>query len=217
MKLYDISVDLSDTMPVWPEELAFSRKENHFHSVCVSEVAMSLHAGTHLDAPYHFLPNGRKISDFSLERFVGKARVCNISDEQVINVRELEDKNLYGVEKLLFKTKNSELWTQDSFVPDFIGLELDAAKYLVSLGVQLVGTDYLSIEAYGSKDNPVHKTLLENEVLILEGLNLSEVPEGDYSLVCCPLKILGAEASPARAFLMPLDQEDGKNISLCTL
>lgn len=204
-KLYDISIELCESMFVWPDDLPFSKKEKHNNSICVSDIYMGLHAGTHIDAPYHFLPHGRKISDFPIERFIGKTRVLYIEDKRSIKLTELKQKNLQDVDKVLFKTDNSRRWNRSNFDPGFIGLEPEAAKYIVNSGVTLVGTDYLSIEAYKSKENYVHNTLMKHDVLILEGLNLSEVPEGDYFLVCAPLKIVGAEASPVRAFLMSVD------------
>jgi len=208
MKVLDVSVELNENLPSWPEGLSFSRKENHLNSICVSELSLSAHTGTHIDAPYHFLPDGKKLDECPPHRFVGKTLVCQITDEKNITFEELKTKNLSGVDKILFKTNNSQLWKQDTFCYGFIGLESGAAEYLVNLGVKLIGADYLSIEAYKSEGNPVHKILLENDVLILEGLNLSEVPEGEYFLVFCPLKIKGIEAAPTRALLIKHDNND---------
>ena len=203
MKFYDISVALQEPMPSWPGEQGFAKKEKRAHTpVRVTEISMSVHAGTHIDAPYHFLPDGKKISDYPIERFAGKARVCQIQDEKCITEKELRRKNLKHVEKLLFKTRNSILWNKKSFDKTFVGLEFDAVKYLISLGISLVGIDYLSIEGYGSMYNLIHTNLLMHEILILEGLDLLDVPEGDYYLVCFPLKVAHAEAAPVRAVLM---------------
>ncbi|MGV8048730.1 MAG: cyclase family protein [Anaerolineaceae bacterium] len=202
MKIYDISVGLSASLPCWPNELGFNRDEKTENSVCVSEIHMSAHSGTHIDAPSHFISEGKRISDFPIERFLGKARVCSISDPRSITWKELKSLGLHNVEKLLFHTANSKLWKMGEFCPGYTGLELEAAMHLIGLGIRLLGTDYLSIEAYDSRASSVHKTLLSHDILILEGLNLADVPDGEYSLICCPLKIEGAEAAPVRALLI---------------
>jgi Predicted metal-dependent hydrolase len=105
--------------------------------------------------------------------------------------------------RVLFKTKNSSLWGKkpEAFYKDFIALSQSAAEYLVEKKIALVGIDYLSIEAFHAKGNLVHKLLLRNNIVILEGLNLSSIKQGEYELICLPLKLMGADGSPARALL----------------
>jgi len=206
LKIYDISVPLRENMPVWPHELGFEKKQKHIGPICVTEIKMGLHAGTHLDAPYHFIPGGKKIAEIPLERFIGPARVVEISNPKQITVKELREKELHGCPNILFKTENYKLWSSSEFNHDFLGLDLEAAKYMTDIGVNLVGADYLSVEAFGSEGGPVHINLLQKEIIILEGLDLSEVAEGDYYLFCAPLKILDVEASPVRAFLIQNDE-----------
>jgi arylformamidase len=195
-------------MPVWPGDPAPVLAEQRNGSVLVTSLSIGLHTGTHLDAPRHFLPDGQSIAAYPLERFIGKARVCTIHGITSISREELQAIDLAGVERVLFRTSNSSLWHKDSFQEGFIGLEADAARYLVTCGVELVGIDYLSIQAYG-EDNDVHTILLENDLLILEGLNLGAVADGDYLLCCLPLSLPGVEASPVRAVLLPLNEQGG--------
>jgi len=201
MKLYDISITITPEMPFWPKDKPFSLNQTQRGHVCISEIIMGLHTGTHLDAPYHFLPDGNKLDDIPLDRFMGQVRVCAISDPISIKATELLTKNLSDLDKILFKTENSNRWKSGKFDQEFIGLALDGAEYLVKNGIKLVGIDYLSIEAFGS-DGGVHRTLMGNDILILEGLDLSSVPDGDYYLICYPLKLAKVEGSPTRAVLL---------------
>lgn len=203
-KVYDISIDLTPELPHWPGEKGFSIEKTHRGDVCVSEISMGLHCGTHLDAPYHFIPTGKKLDEIPLEDYLGPVRVVEIRDPERITRRELESLDLAGVTRVIFKTANSERWQKPTFDEQFIGLAADGAEYLVELGVRLIGTDYLSIEAFLG-DGTVHNILLGRDVVILEGLNLREAPPGEYFLVAVPLKMPGAEASPTRAFLFPRD------------
>lgn len=204
MRIHDISVPLFQTMPVWPGDPPLSFEENRNGTVCVTRLSMGLHSGTHIDCPYHFIPDGKRLDDYSLDRFVGRVRVLTIESTTSIQLAELKDKNLEQVDKVIFKTCNSALWQQNAFNPDFIGLEPDAAQYLVDCGVNLVGIDYLSIQPFSSIDCTVHTILLKNDVLILEGVNMTGIEDNEYQLFCCPLRIQGVEASPVRALLIPL-------------
>lgn len=210
MKIFDISVNLNGSLPSWPGEAGFKKAQRTGSGVVVTELAMGAHSGTHIDAPYHFIEGGKRIGDFPPERFMGRARVSAIRGKSVISLAELREKELKGVKKILFKTANSGLWGSKDFSASFIGLERDAAEYLLELGIELIGADYLSIEAYGSEGNPIHKLLLGNEVLLLEGLNLAEVEEGDYELICLPLKLDDCEASPVRAVLIENAHQSGQ-------
>ena len=115
--------------------------------------------------------------------------------------RDLNASLLEGVERVLFMTDNSRLWSDPKFHEDFCYIEEDAAQFLVQSGIALVGIDYLSVERPHTKTHPTHKTFLEADVVIVEGLNLHGVPAGDYELICLPLKTVGMEAAPARAIL----------------
>jgi len=110
------------------------------------------------------------------------------------------DLEKFEIEKndfILLKTKNSY---EDAFNFDFIYLARDAAEYLAEIGIRGVGIDTLGIER-SQEGHPTHKTLFGNEIIIIEGLRLKEVEQGDYFMVAAPLKLTGTDASPARVLL----------------
>lgn len=210
MRTYDISLTISHDMTVWPGDppVAIERvqKMEEGASANVSGIEMSVHTGTHVDAPYHFLGGNTPTAEqLSLKLLTGRAYVLQIShDTESITAQVLQRAEIPPrTRRLLFKTRNSEYWTQNkhSFHKDFVSLSLDGAQYLVERGVKLVGVDYLSIAPY-KEGGPVHETLLRAGVVIVEGLNLSEISQGRYALYCLPLKIKGADGAPARAILV---------------
>jgi len=170
--------------------------------VTVSALSLSAHAGTHLDAPSHFLPNGVDIESFSCAVANGPAQVIEISGFYEIGAAILRNALAPECRRLLVKTRNSSFWKEPEFRSDYVYLASDGADFLVEKSVVLVGIDYLSIGSF-QPERDVHKRLLEAGTWILEGLDLSEVPAGNYDLVCLPLKIRDCEAAPARAFLAP--------------
>jgi arylformamidase len=205
MPLYDISQTISETIAVWPGEQKFqhrwSRRIQKGDACNVSAVTMSVHTGTHLDAPYHFDDAGLDIGSVSLRHCLGPARVFRVPDEQqVISAAFLRSLDWTGVERALFRTRSSEL-SADRFHRDFACLSEDGAEFLAGRAPLLVGTDAPSIEAFTSKTGRCHKILLAGRVAILEGVRLAEVPPGDYELVCLPLKFSGLDGSPVRAVL----------------
>ena len=106
-----------------------------------------------------------------------------------------------GVSRLLIKTRNSGLWDTNDFHEDYIALTASAARWIADRGIVLIGIDYMSIEEFAATEFVVHETLLKRNVVILEGLDLSEVAPGDYNMVCAPLLVVGAEGAPARVLL----------------
>src|SRR5216110_310274 len=207
MKIYDVTVPIRTTMPVYEGDpgvkidawSAFAKGD----SSNVSMLNFGAHTGTHVDAPAHFIEGARKIDALSLEVLIGPARVIRVPDDLTeITSEFLERGDLSGVERLIFHTRNSAFWNE-GFRKDFTHLLPEAAQLLVERGVKLVGTDYLSIEKFHSGHHKTHLTLLANNVVIVEGLNLSDVPEGDYELICLPLKIAdgSGDGAPARAVL----------------
>jgi arylformamidase len=166
----------------------------------VSRITLGDHSGTHLDTPAHMLENGSTLDDIPLALLIGRALVADLRGCAEIGLRELEGLPLAGEERLLLRTDNSLLWAKPDFCPDFVALTAEGAEYLLSKGIRLVGIDYLSIESFHG-DGTVHRTLLGNGVVILEGLDLADVPAGLYELVCLPLRIAGGAGAPARALL----------------
>jgi arylformamidase len=164
---------------------------------------MTVHTGTHIDAPDHFLDNGQSVDGIPLSALIGPARVVELPSGMDITADMLQQANIPSpAKRLLFKTRNSQLWKEgvSEFQTDFMAVDEEAAEYLVSRDVEVVGVDYLSVAPYRA---PVetHEILLRDKVLIIEGLNLSGVEPGEYTLYCLPLNISGAEGAPARVLL----------------
>lgn len=167
-----------------------------------SRLVISSHAATHVDAPAHFLQEGKTIDQFSLGQLIGSAVVLDLTYvEECITREDIEQFDLAKGLVVLLKTKNSELIENAPFEPHFIYLDSNAADYCVKLGIKAIGIDYLGIER-DQKSHDTHKILLGNDVPIIEGLRLSHVKEGFYFFVCLPLSIVGLEAAPARAILI---------------
>lgn len=207
MPIYDITVPIRSGMPVYEGDPGIEIKAwsalSKGDSANVSFLHFGAHTGTHVDAPAHFIEGARKIDALSLEVLMGPARVIHVPDEVAeIDPEFLAKCDLDQVERVLFRTRNSGFWNE-SFRKDFTHLSPEAAEKLVAQGVKLVGIDYLSIEKFHSGHHRTHLTLLSNNVIIVEGLNLSDVAAGDYELICLPLKIAegAGDGSPARAVL----------------
>jgi arylformamidase len=202
-RIYDVTVPLSAAVPTFPGdprfEMDFAHRITDGKPYNVAYLKMGAHAGTHVDAPYHFLEDGLTVDRLPLEVLMGPARVVAVSSDR-IRRDDLEGRGPLGT-RVLFKTRNSGTLRQPAFREDFVALDPAAAEALVAAGVKLVGVDYLSVEAFGSKDFAAHHVLLGAGVVIVEGLDLSEVAPGEYDLACLPLRIEGADGSPARVVL----------------
>lgn len=208
MKLYDISLAIHEGMPTWPGDpglsLKFASGIVNGAGANVTRIDMGAHTGTHMDAPLHFEPNGTGIDQIALDVLIGPCRVFDLTKlSGHITRAALAPCDLRGVTRALFKTINSQRWARDDheFDKGFIAVAADGAEELVKRGVKLVGVDYLSVEPFGSKEHPVHHTLLRANVAIVEGLNLADVPAGDYELIALPLKLRGRDGAPARVVL----------------
>ena len=208
MTLYDISLTYTEALPTWPGdpiiqlEQISSIKDGEMTNV--THLSMCAHSGTHVDAPDHFLGNGKTVESIPLELMVGPAAVGEIRAEGTITAADLISARIpAGVKRILLKTANSEYWAagNKAFQEDFIAPDGESAKYLVELGVEVIGVDYLSVAPFTDPE-PTHRILLEAGVLIIEGLDLSGVEPGEYTLYCLPLKIGGADGAPARVLLM---------------
>ena len=207
MPIYDVTVPIRAGMPIYEGDpnvdIASWSALAKGNSSNVSFLHFGAHTGTHVDAPAHFIAGGRKIDALSLETLIGPARVIRVPDElNDIDSGFLAECDLNGVERVLFHTRNSGFWNE-GFRKDFTHLLPEAAEMLVRLGVTLVGTDYLSIEKFHSGHHRTHLTLLSRNVVIVEGLNLSDVPAGDYELICMPLRLAdgAGDGAPARVVL----------------
>lgn len=207
MRLYDVSLPISEDLPVWPGDPAVSLVMTssilNGDKCNITQLQMGTHVGTHIDAPYHFLKDGATVDAIPIETFIGPCLVVELDSDTLIEKKDFLKCSLNGYSRILFKTKNSEQWAKNitSFNTDYVALGIEAAQYLVEINTLLIGIDYLSIESFQSDDNPVHKLLLKNNITILEGLNLSDVKAGVYELICMPLKLQGNEGAPARVLL----------------
>jgi arylformamidase len=170
----------------------------------LSTLKLSAHSGTHIDAPAHFHEKSKTIDLYPPENFVLPAHVIHVEDTESIKPDSLNGLKIERGEALLFKTTNSTsgLSKGGSFSEKFVYMSDEASEMCVNLGAALVGIDYISIDRYRDDEAPVHHKLLKEGILILEGINLRDVPSGDYALLCPPLKMIGAEASPVRALLL---------------
>lgn len=204
-KIYDISVDIRKGMVVYPKDPRFRFRQAasvEKDGVSLHKIMMGNHTGTHVDAPAHFIEGGASVTDLALELMNGRVRVIEVHSTEKIDVSELQQSLMPDDFRILFKTKNSLLWSsRKKFKKDYIYMTPEAANFLVQSGVKLVGVDYLSIDRFGSDSYPVHKILLGNQVIIVEALNLAEVEEGSYEMSCLPLKLSGLDAAPARVIL----------------
>jgi len=194
-------------MPVWPgdPQVRLSPKahlsRDKSHTVRLTAIEMGSHTGTHVDAPYHFVEGGKRLHEIPLEQLTGKATVFEIAGVRSIGLGNLEYRKWDGIERVLFKTDNSQHWQDEKFYEEFIYLEPDGAEFLVQRGIQLVGIDYLSIDEFKSEKHPTHFALLTRDIVILEGLNLSKVPAGEYTLFALPLNLQDADGAPSRVIL----------------
>lgn len=209
MTIYDISLTLSPDLPTWPGdpalELELSESMDKGAHVNVTKISTSVHVGTHVDAPHHFLNDHRTVEQLPLEVLTGPCYVTQLPDGiDAITAEVLERTEITSeMKRVLFGTRNSHLWARgkSAFQTDFVAITEDGAEWLVSRGVRLVGVDYLSVAPYGDSE-PTHKVLLGAGVVVVEGLNLASVMRGFYDLYCLPLKIAGCDGAPARAILI---------------
>ena len=208
MKIYDITFPISENVPVYegdPKvkiEVASSIKKGD--AANVTQLCFGAHTATHVDAPNHFIEGTRKAHELELEKLIGDCRVLEL-DESVMAIEPQHLGNLENVERILFKTRNSQFWNEPEkgFRKDFTYISPAAARVLADSNLKLVGIDYLSVEKFGSEDFATHISLLEKEIIIIEGLDLREVSAGDYELICLPLKIISetGDGAPARTIL----------------
>jgi arylformamidase len=209
MTIYDISLTISPSLPTWPgdpalelEQIESMDKGAHAN---VTRISAAVHLGTHVDAPHHFLNDGRTVESLPLDVLTGPCYVVQLPDGvEAITAEMLERMELtFDFKRILFGTSNSHWWKngETKFQTDFVAITEDGAEWLVKRGVKLVGVDYLSVAPYGDSV-PTHTVLLKAGVVVVEGLNLSQVSRGFYDLYCLPLKIAGSDGAPARAILI---------------
>jgi len=205
----DVTRTLTNGMIHWPGDSPFHCQRvadiTGPGTVNVSEISTCVHAGTHIDAPFHFIPDGADVSEVPLAKLCGPAVVVDLPEARDVVVEDLEGAGIEPGFRVLLRTVNQALWDEPEFDEDFFGITGDAAMWLVDREVPVVGVDYLSVDGYHDAEKPAHYALLGNGVVIIEGLDLSQVAPGRYEMVALPLKIAGSEGSPARVIIRPLE------------
>jgi len=207
-KIIDISVNLSKNTVIYPGdpqlEYSFISTLKDGGIANVGRINTGIHHATHVDVPYHFGDDGKKFDEMPMDYWIGKAYVADVtSAEKCVKDTDLKGIPLDKYERILLKTKNSLIYyKRPEFAKDFINLDKSACDLLVASGVKTVGLDYITVDPYGCGDFPAHKTLLYNNVCIIECINLENVEPGEYFLMCLPLKLVGTDGAPARAVLL---------------
>jgi arylformamidase len=202
----DISVTIKAGMAHWPDNpeikvdkmLSMDRGD-----VCnVSVLSLGSHTGTHMDAPLHFIANGKSLDKMPLDATIGPVRVIEIKDKVAVTAAEIASCKFKPGERILFKTRNStKSWKTDNFDEDFVYISKEAAALLAKAKIRTVGIDYLSVGGFRKDGVETHHALLGAGIWIIEGLNLSKIKPGKYELCCLPLKVLNSDGAPARALL----------------
>lgn len=202
-QIIDISLPLHEGTIVYPGNPSIQIEETTSLSrAVISKITFGSHTGTHVDAPKHVVSGGESLDHIPLETFVGNCRVIDCTQDQESVKREtLEQAHIQKGERILLKTNNS-LRGFETFYDDYMFVSPEATQYLAEQEVSLVAIDYLSIKQRGSKDNSPHTNLLEKNIPIIEGVDLSKVEAGEYFLVLLPLKFMNMDGAPARAILM---------------
>ncbi|MBI4330652.1 MAG: cyclase family protein [Chloroflexi bacterium] len=207
-RIYDISLPIYPGMAVWPgnpeTRLEPVKSIARGDSSNVSLLHVGTHSGTHVDAPRHYIAGAAGADRLGIETLWARARVVQLPGARGIDPELLRRLDLEGVTHLLLGTGNSALLKQRPLSRDYAFLAEDGARYLVDIGIRLVGIDYLSIEEFQKPGRPAHHVLLQAGVIIIEGIDLAGVPSGDYELVCLPLKIQDADGAPARVLVREL-------------
>jgi arylformamidase len=203
----DATVPVRDGMVHWPDnppvQMVRTADVAKGDPATVSHLSLGVHSGTHVDAPVHFVADGAGVDTLPVEDLIGEARVVEVRDPRSIGVEELRLLRPRAGERLLFKTRNSaRCWNVATFVPDYVYLSLDGARFLVECRVRTVGIDYLSIAGM-HEGVATHLALLRAGICIIEGLDLSAVEPGAYAMICLPLRLAGADGAPARVMLRP--------------
>ncbi|HHW30284.1 MAG TPA: cyclase family protein [Clostridiaceae bacterium] len=203
--IIDISRSINQDTILWPGDTKVNLVRGlsvRKGDICnTSNITMSLHTGTHIDAPLHFFEGDRDVSSMDLSHFIGTVKIFELLSVSCITEDDVRGLFISEGDAVFFKTSNSNIPEDEPFRTDYVYMDENAAKFLVDKKIRTVGIDYLSIEKYETKDFPVHKIFLSNNIAIIEGLILKDVEPGQYLYCCMPLKIVGGEASPVRAVL----------------
>ncbi len=202
MTLYDVTLPIAAGVPVYPGDPAVVIRPWHTGTpVVISHLSLGAHTGTHVDAPRHLREGTPGVDRLPREALIGPARVLDLPEATLISAEDLRGLELPGPGRLLFRTQNSADWRAGRFPAEPVGLTEEAAQLLAQKAVRLVGLDSPSADAMDAADLPAHRMLLGAGIVILEGLDLSDVSAGEYELLCLPLKIVDGDGGPARVIL----------------
>jgi arylformamidase len=203
LTLYDITPMLEPGMPVWPGDSTLSREvllqRERGDSVTLSTMRATVHLGAHADAPNHY-GNGPSIEARDLSFYVGPCEVVRVHVPRStrVSVRDLPDIVAWP-ERVLIAT--ASVPDRRTFNRDFAALTPELVDWLHDRGVRLVGVDTPSVDLFDDAELLAHQRFLANDMAILEGLVLADVPPGRYELMALPLKLRGFDGSPVRAVL----------------
>jgi arylformamidase len=203
-RIHDVTVPLTPGMPTYPGDPPFEIEPLRTLAgdrYRLSRLRLSTHVGTHVDAPAHFIEGGATVDQLPLEILLGKTRVVALGSRERVERADLAALDLRDDLRVLLKTRMSGQILRGGYQEDHLYVTVDAAHYLAQAGIKLVGFDYLSIDRAGSADFPAHQALLGAGVVVVEGLDLSEVEPGEYDMACLPLRVAEGDAAPARVVL----------------
>ena len=204
-RVFDITRPLAPGCIVYPGDIVpgFAREDHGDYRI--TDIQISSHSGTHIDAPSHYLDEGASIDEIPLSHLMGWCRVADLTRVKgEISPRDLEGKT-GGAKKILLKTSFSG---QDDFVEDYPSIGEEAAAFLAAQRMHCIGTDAPSIEEFNSR-GAVHTRLLSAGIVIIEMLDLRGVPEGEYWMIALPLRLTGLDGSPCRALLFEGGEGEG--------
>jgi len=204
-RTYDISHTITPDMLVWPGDSKVALTRHDLPGIArLTTVTMSTHTGTHVDSPAHLITGASGIECLELDKLTGVARVYQLGDVKIIDRSVLAGLDLEGVARLVFGTKGVSSLEQNDFQTEYAYFTPEAAQYLIEKGALLVAVDNLSVDSYDTTTYNIHRMLLSAGVVVVEGVNLTDVPVGDYELICLPLKIKDGDGAPARVILRAL-------------
>ena len=208
MKIHDISMLIEPEMMVYKDIPAKKPKltnaanhiENEYHE---TKVELDIHCGTHIDMPLHMIKNGKTMDSLDYRRLITDCKVFDMTKigKNYISADDINELEIENDDFVIFKTQNSYYDKTNGFDNEFVFVDESAAKLLKSKKINGVGIDALGIER-SQPGHPTHKLLLEDDIIIMEGLELKEVSEGEYKLIALPIKIKGTEGSWVRAVLI---------------
>lgn len=202
-KYYDLTAKISEKTIVFPgdpkyqsEDVCSLDKGSQYH---LRHMHFGNHTGTHVDYPSHIEEGGKTSSDFPIESLIGSGLIIEVPDhEKSITKSFIAKQPISSNDFVFFKTSNSKLSKQGEFNDKYVYIEPEAAEELLRKEVKVVGIDYISVDQYEAENLPVHKSLLLKDVLIVEGLELNDVPMGRCKIYIMPLNICEMDGLPAR-------------------